>query len=63
MRIELPSPSWADAALRAQDDAHTITLPAQRVSLTDAWLAWAAGEESWRVDIAAGELETLTLTL
>ena len=29
MRIELPSSGWADAQ-RAQDDAHTLTLPAQR---------------------------------
>ena len=58
----MPSPSWADAAQRAQDDAHTITLPAHRVSLTDAWLALAAGEESWRVDIAAEEPQTVTLT-
>jgi hypothetical protein len=62
MRIELPSTPWADAAQRAQDDAHTITLPAQRMSLTDAWLALAAGEEGFRVAIAAADPETLTLT-
>lgn len=62
MRIELPSPSWADAAQRAQDDAHTLTLPVQRLSLTDAWLAWGAGEETLRVAIDAADPETLTLT-
>jgi hypothetical protein len=26
MRIELPSATWADAANRVEDDAHTLTL-------------------------------------
>jgi len=63
MRIEMPFPSWADAAQRVQDDAHTLTLPAQRISLTDAWLALAPGEQILRIEVAAGERQTLTLTL
>jgi hypothetical protein len=64
MRIELPSSSWADAH-RAQDDAHTLTLPAQRpVSLTDALLA-ATGEagDAQRVQVQGPEPVTLTFTL
>ena len=64
MRIELPSPSWADVH-RAQDDAHTLTLPQQRpVSLGQRHLL-ADGDrgESMRVHVAAAEPRELTLTL
>ena len=35
MRIELPPASWADAAHRADDDAHTLTLVAMGMQLLD----------------------------
>jgi hypothetical protein len=64
MRIELPSTSWAQAAHRAQDDAHTLTLPTPvAVTLTEAWLAAAEGLEGFRVEVRQAELQVLTLTL
>ena len=63
MRIELPSASWADTVLRAEDDAHTLTVAAQS-PLAD----WSAGipfgEQalSVRTEVAAGEPVELTLT-
>ena len=63
MRIELPTPTWADTH-RAQDDAHTLTLPAQRpLSLADTLLA-AAGEEgaSLRTEVGRKSPPALTLT-
>lgn len=63
MRTELPSPSWADAH-RAQDDAHTLTLPAQRpAGLVDALRAMAEDGETVRSAIAAPPAVALTLTL
>jgi len=62
MRIELPSPSWADVH-RAQDDAHTLTLPEQRpLSLGQAELAAARGE-TLVAYVAALPPRELTLTL
>jgi hypothetical protein len=61
MRIELPSPSWADVH-RAQDDAHTLTLPEQRpLSLLPASLL--AESETLRTRIASVQSRELTLTL
>jgi hypothetical protein len=64
MRIELPTISWADAH-RAQDDAHTLTLPSARpLTLTDSLLA-ATSEEgaTLRTEIAVQPEIALTLTL
>jgi hypothetical protein len=61
MRIELPSPTWADTQ-RAQDDAHTLTLPAQRLSLADSLMAEGEDGASLRVEIAACEPQQMTLT-
>jgi hypothetical protein len=62
MRIELPSPSWADAAQRADDDAHTLTLaPATNPGwVTGAVLADAA--LTLRTEVTRVELEAVTLT-
>jgi hypothetical protein len=63
MRIELPSPSWADAH-RAQDDAHTLTLPEQRpLSLGQPQLLAGAWCDSQRTHVAAAQPRELTLTL
>jgi hypothetical protein len=62
MHIELPSPTWADVH-RAQDDAHTLTLPQQRpVTLSQAFLL-AEGGETQRVRVAPTEPGEMTLTL
>jgi hypothetical protein len=64
MRIELPSPSWADVH-RAQDDAHTLTLPQQRaVSLGQSQLL-VDGKlgDTLRTHVAAAEPRELTFTL
>ncbi|NML42970.1 hypothetical protein HHL11_04350 [Ramlibacter sp. G-1-2-2] len=63
MRIELPSPSWADVH-RAQEDAHTLTVPEQRSPALDELLL-AAGAEgtSSRIEVRAAAPRTLTLTL
>lgn len=62
MRIELPSPSWADVH-RAQDDAHTLTLPPQRpVSLAQALLLAADGEPL-HVHVAPAQPGEFTFTL
>jgi hypothetical protein len=63
MRIELPSPSWADVH-RAQDDAHTLTLPEQRpLSLGQPQLLAGAGGETLVAHVAAVQPRELTLTL
>ncbi|MCG2594933.1 hypothetical protein LZ009_19315 [Ramlibacter sp. XY19] len=64
MRIELPSPSWADVH-RAQDDAHTLTLPQQRPLslLPGQLLAEGARAETLRTRIAPVDARELTLTL
>lgn len=63
MRIELPAPTWADAQ-RGQDDAHTLTLPAQRpLTLAETLLAVAAEDgATTQVDARAGKPVTVTLT-
>lgn len=64
MRIELPSPSWAETH-QAQDDAHTLTLPPQRaVSLAESLFA-STGEAgtAQRVQVQGPEPVALTLTL
>jgi hypothetical protein len=64
MRIELPSPSWAEVH-HAQDDAHTLTLPQQRpVSLAQPQLlADRQRGETLHVRVAPAEPGELTLTL
>ena len=63
MRIELPSPSWADAQ-RAQDDAHTLTLPSQRpLTLAETLLAACDAGGTVRVEVTLLPGPALTLTL
>lgn len=63
MRIELPAPTWADAQ-RAQDDAHTLTLPVQRaLTLAETLLPMAAEDGATsRIDARAPAPASLTLT-
>ena len=64
MRIELPSTPWVDTVHRAEDDAHTLTVAVAQPALD--WLAgaWSAGSGlTQRVEVAAGEPLTLTVTL
>ena len=63
MRIELPNASWNDAAHRAHDDAHTLTLPQLPLSLAERLLPWADCEQTYRVAVPQEESRTLTLTL
>lgn len=64
MRIELPIPSWADTVQRAEEDAHTLTIP---VPSTSGWMplagADAAGNGPWHAEIGTEEQRVLTLTL
>jgi len=64
MRIELPSPSWADVH-RAQDDAHTLTLPALAHVLPQLQLQLreAGASATVAVGITAVQLQPVTLTL
>lgn len=63
MRIELPIPSWADAAQRAQDDAHTLTLPEPRsVVLPEHWLPAFDAGDTLRVAVPCLRLPVITLT-
>ena len=66
MRIELPSPSWADVH-RAQDDAHTLTLPALAHVLPQLQLQLQVREggagATVAVAIAAAPSQAVTLTL
>jgi hypothetical protein len=63
MRIELPSPTWADAH-RAQDDAHTLTVPLQRsASVVDGLLAAPADGPTLRLQGDALRPVAITLTL
>jgi hypothetical protein len=62
MRIELPSPSWADVH-RAQDDAHTLTLPQQLPLSLSQSLLLAEGGETQCVGVARFEPGELTFTL
>jgi hypothetical protein len=64
MRIELPSPSWADTTLRAEDDAHTLTVAGQ--SSSD-WaplqlLPEAEGPLAVRAEVGVRDPVVLTLT-
>ena len=63
MRIELPAPTWVDAQ-RAQDDAHTLTLPVQRaLSLAETLLPLASDDGATsRVDARGPQPAPLTLT-
>ena len=61
MRIELPSASWADTVLRAEDDAHTLTVAGQSAS------DWAPlellPEPDGAVHTAVTRAEAVALTL
>jgi hypothetical protein len=62
MRIELPATTWADAAHRADDDAHTLTmapLPAHWPG--EAWTSDPAA--TLHTQVSAAPAVTLTLTL
>jgi hypothetical protein len=62
MRIELPSGSWDPAALRVDDDAHTLTLapnPQDRLVAGDS----AQPAQALRVEVAPSAPQVLTLTL
>jgi hypothetical protein len=63
MRIELPSPSWADTH-RAQEDAHTLTVPEPRAvpALDELLLAPGADGTTIRMEIGAAPALGLTLT-
>ena len=62
MRIELPLPSWAETAPRADDDAHTLTVtPSPMV-----WAPWQWGSDpapSLHLRLDAAPPVTVTLTL
>jgi hypothetical protein len=64
MRIELPIPSWADTVQRAEEDAHTLTIP---VPSTSGWMPLAgldpAEDGTWRAEIGTADHRVLTLTL
>jgi hypothetical protein len=63
MRIELPAASWADAAHRADEDAHTLTLVAQS---PDAWSAPVSVPDpalTSRTGVGDAPAVPLTLTL
>ncbi len=62
MRIELPHPTWADAAQRAHDDAHTLTLPEGGGPLVAE--PWCEGDElrRLRVEVANVRQPAITLT-
>jgi hypothetical protein len=63
MRIELPATTWADAAHRADDDAHTLTmapLPATHW-LVESWTGDPAA--TLRTEVSSQPAVTLTLTL
>jgi hypothetical protein len=63
MRIELPANTWADAAHRADDDAHTLTVAAVPPPHWpgDSWTS--APALTLRTQVAGAEPVTLTLTL
>ena len=62
MRIELPHPTWADAAQRAHDDAHTLTIPAAGRPLVESWFPTVEGH-TFHIEVTAEPRPTLTLTL
>lgn len=62
MRIELPPASWADAAQRSEDDAHTLTVEPPAASDWVQWHWQAQPERAVRIEVSAAEPQTLTLT-
>jgi hypothetical protein len=63
MRIELPNASWDHAALRADEDAHTLTLAPHRTTEWMPMAPWNADPgEALRVQVALVQPATLTLT-
>ena len=67
MRIELPSTTWADAAHRADDDAHTLTVAPLHAPVPapqwpgDVWTSDPAF--TLRTQVSEDPAVTLTLTL
>ena len=63
MRIELPSPSWADTVQPTEDDAHTLTLATQPAP---GWVQGAAlGTDpapALHTGVSPGEPLVVTLT-
>jgi hypothetical protein len=62
MRIELPLPSWAESAPRAEDDAHTLTVASAPAT---EWVAWQWATEPTRplrTQVGAAFPVTITLT-
>jgi hypothetical protein len=64
MRIELPSASWAETALRAEDDAHTLTVALQSPSdwAPLEWLPHAEASLAVHTEVAHTLPVQLTLT-
>lgn len=63
MRIELPLPAWAETALRADEDAHTLTV-APAVAAHWAGWQWPAGfAPSLKCEVPAARPAPVTLTL
>jgi hypothetical protein len=63
MRIELPSTTWADAAHRADDDAHTLTMAPLHATHwpVEAWTSDPAA--TLHTEVSTEPSVTLTLTL
>ena len=63
MRIELPSTTWADAAHRADDDAHTLTMAPLLAAHwpAEAWTGDPAA--TLHTEVSTEPAVTLTLTL
>jgi homoaconitase/3-isopropylmalate dehydratase large subunit len=63
MRIELPAASWDHAALRADEDAHTLTLASHRATEWMPMAPWNTNPgEALRVQVPDAEPMTVTLT-
>jgi len=63
MRIEMPAASWAETVLRAEDDAHTLTVAAQPMTDWSAGVPLAEPLLAVRMEVALWEPVVLTLTL
>jgi hypothetical protein len=61
MRIELPPVTWADAAHRPEDDAHTLTMASQP---TTEWALLLGEAETLplRTEVSTVRLPIVTLT-
>jgi hypothetical protein len=61
MRIELPPATWSDGALRAEDDAHTLTVATQPAH---DWTLPAEADAALclRIEVPASVPPTMTLS-